>query len=81
MTKINTDLYQYGTNITIPYLAGTTLDYGLQNGGPLVQKSIYAKSNSLTISTNATFYDLNHPRSEVITPALFDPTDLHLEQL
>jgi hypothetical protein len=28
LTQINTDLFEYGTNITIPYLAGVTFDYG-----------------------------------------------------
>lgn len=74
LTQLNTDLYEYGTNTTIPYLAGVTADYGLASGPTI-------GSASASISANGTFYDKAHPWTKAYTPAAITPTDLKGKEL
>lgn len=49
--QLDDDLKKYGTQFTIPYLAGVTLDYGQMTSGPTIQDDVF------TMSLNGTFFD------------------------
>jgi hypothetical protein len=63
---IDADLAKYGSQITIPYLAGVTFDFGQYNNGPQV-----TKDSVLELSMNGTFFDIKKPESFAITPAVW----------
>lgn len=66
-TVINPDLAKYGTEVTIPYLAGVTFDFSQFNGGIKVQSdSSYAQA-----ALNGTFFDINAPEHYTAEPAAF----------
>jgi hypothetical protein len=68
--QIDTALMVNGTQITIPYLSGVTVDFAQMNNGPTVT------SNSvLEMSVNGTIFDDHRPRAISELPASFNVHD------
>jgi len=70
-TTIDQDLAKYGTQLTIPGLAGLTLDIGQLMGSPKINTD-----SSFTLAVNGTFFDANKPAASTLHPATFTPSDL-----
>lgn len=68
--QIDTDLQEYGSQATIPYLAGVTFDYGQLNEGPVV-----SADPALLISFNGTFFDSENLKASGYSPVAVDQRD------
>ena len=69
-TTLDEDLAKYGTQITIPFLGGVTLDFAQLAGSPKITDDA-----SAMLALNGTFFDINHPTASPYHPSAFDPTD------
>jgi hypothetical protein len=69
-TTANQDLALYGTQITIPYLAGVTFDFSQMLGGPKV-----TTDNIFELAMDGTFFDINNPETYSFDPAAFPLRD------
>jgi len=66
-TTVNPDLAKYGSRMTIPYLAGVTLDYSQYDGGITVAKD----GSDIQFANSAMFFDLNKPEHYSFQPVQF----------
>jgi len=69
-TTLDEDLAKYGTQITIPFLGGVTLDFAQLMGSPKITDDA-----SFMLAVNGTFFDINHAASVPYHPSTFTPTD------
>jgi len=69
-TTIDEDLAKYGTQLTIPFLGGVTIDYGQLAGSPKITDDA-----SFMLAVNGTFFDINKTTSSPYHPAAFTPSD------
>jgi len=68
--QVNQDLQQFGGQITVPVLAGASLDYGQLNGGPTIDEN-----GDFLMALNGTGFDANKIQPSKYHPATFSLRD------